>query len=369
MVREGIRCIRTSHRWRALSPVQLRSRDDFLGQVFGGLCRRLSRLLALEREEGWLKEASAACACLRPGDVDLILATAPPFGSLRLARRLARRLNRPYVLDYRDLWLGNPHAAVRSRRSARHEEQEILDAAAGVVAISPSLAESLKRQFGSGLAVSVITNGYDLDDLQDIRPKEFGHFAVVYTGGFYPPKRVITPIMETLQRLKAVSAPGTPEWAFHYYGGSADHVLENARRFDVVDKVVIHGLVPRKEALAAVAGAGVSVVITSVADEGTLADKGVITGKIFESLAFRTPVLAIAPEGSDLEEVLRTEAHGRRFHGGEIEEMTQFLLHSLNTPQQRSEKTRKYDWSMLVGELDGVLREASRSSWESKTGG
>ena len=54
------------------------------------------------------------------------------------------------------------------------------------------------------------------------------------------------------------------EWKFHYYGVHGDHVHKEAQRFGVTDKIVVHGRVPRAEALSAVRGSSVAVVITSV---------------------------------------------------------------------------------------------------------
>ena len=161
--------------------------------------------------------------------------------------------------------------------------------------------------FGVGSKLHVLSNGYDPEELADIAPYDFGHFAIVYAGNFYPPKRVISPIMAALERLLKTTDGNNREWFFHYYGRHEDHVLEEARKFGVTEKVISHGWVPQSEALAAVRGAGLTIVISSVDDQATVADKGIMTGKVYEALGLNVPVLVVAPQGSDLETLAKRQ--------------------------------------------------------------
>src|SRR5215471_7396290 len=96
---EGINIIKTGHGWRCLVPGYLVTPDSRSAWLAGGLCRRLARAYGIDSCVGWIKEAKKACWSLEAGDVDLILATGPPFSTFRLAKQLGERLNRPYVLD------------------------------------------------------------------------------------------------------------------------------------------------------------------------------------------------------------------------------------------------------------------------------
>src|SRR5262249_17727480 len=58
----GIRCIRTGHNWRNLSPSDLTCRDGRVAWIWGGICRRTARLLGVEYQIGWLNPAARACA-------------------------------------------------------------------------------------------------------------------------------------------------------------------------------------------------------------------------------------------------------------------------------------------------------------------
>jgi hypothetical protein len=218
---------------------------------------------------------------------------------------------------------------------------------------------ALDRRFALGAKLHEITNGYDPEGLASVKPHDFGHFAIVYTGVFYPPKRVISPVMAALKRLKeATHDCSDPTWYFHYYGEEEHHVREEARHFGVMDRVVLHGRVPRIEALSAVRGANVAVVITSVTDDATLSDRGIVTGKIFDTLGLGTPILLIAPPGSDAEVIAQTTGLARSFSGNNTDGIAVFLQEMLSGRGLEAKNLATYAWPQIAKRFDAVLREA-----------
>ena len=227
--REGIRRILTGHRWRCLSPYDLKCWNQGLGWVLGGACRRTANELGLDRSIGWINEAERACGFLAANQIDVILATGSPFASFKLAKRLSDRWGCPYVLDYRDVW-PNLGKSRHSERVIRTTEEALIDGSSAVVAISESL---LSGKGALKSKVHVITNGFDPEEMGQIKPYDFGHFAIVYAGSFYPPQRTITPVMEALKAVKASRIDQRIPWRFHYYGPQGDHVRAEAERFGV----------------------------------------------------------------------------------------------------------------------------------------
>lgn len=353
----GIRRILTNHEWRVLLRGYWKSP---LGALATRLCRRIASHLKVEPSHGWLKAAEVACNDLTSDEVDVILSTGPPFGAFRLAARIANRLGRPYVLDYRDPWTQSPPNIRRFRQTAIDQELELLKGSAAVTTVSKSWKTSLDKRFNVGSKVHVVYNGYDVETLSDVKPCNFGHFAIVYTGIFYPPQRVITPLMAALQHMKLKKVPqrGNSSWRFHYYGPHLSHVRQEAERFDVKDRVVLHGKVSHAEALSAVRGAGAAVTITSTVENGPLYDRGVVTGKVFESLGLGTPILLIAPRESDAREVIKGNCLANCFTGSETEAMAGFLTDLMRNSQARTCKSNgRYSWHVLSKRLDVVLRE------------
>ncbi len=201
----------------------------------------------------------------------------------------------------------------------------MLKGCAAVTIRSPSWGVVLRSSHSIGAKLHVVTNGYDPNEMATVNAYDFGHCAFVYTGIFYPPKRVISPFLAALKFFKENCSESSRTWYFHYYGPDEHHVREQAERFGLNDRIVLHGRVSQREALSAVKGASLAVVITSIEDEGTLEDKGIVTGKIFEAIGVGTPVLLIAPKGSDATTTTAATGLVKSFVGTDIHGMASFL--------------------------------------------
>lgn len=360
--REGIKRILTGHGWRCLAPNNLKCRNQDVGKLAGRICRVVVRNLGIDTHVGWINHSEQACSDLTADDVDLILATGSPFVAFSLARRLSDRLGRPYVLDYRDPWTGNPHAGRPQPKSATRREASLLEGSAAVTIVSPSWGDALSRRFAVGSKLHVVTNGYDSDEMARVKAHEFGHCAFVYTGIFYPPKRTISPFFAALKLLREFPGGKTKVWFFHYYGVNDQYVREEADRFGLSDRIVLHGRVTREQALSAVKGANLALVITSVDEEETLEDKGIVTGKIFEAIGLKTPVLLIAPLGSDAGAITASSRLVKSFRGSEIQEMASFLEGVVQGKVPESMNNESCSWAVIAKKLDNLLRECMTST-------
>ena len=353
--REGIKRVLTGYQWRCLFPDALKCWNQGIGWVIGGTCRKIARHFSVDSGIGWINAAESACEALTTNDIDVILATGPPFGAFALAGRLSQRLGCPYVLDYRDPWAVHPDSRHSALRATREVERKLIEGCSAITVVSESLLDGVCARRPK---LHVVTNGFDPEEMGEIKAHEFGHFAIVYAGNFYPPKRVITPVMQALRCLKDKDAHNSIEWRFHYYGVHGDHVREEAQRLGIEEKILIHGRVGRTEALSAVRGSSVTVVITSVLEEKADKDRGIVTGKLYESLGLRVPVLLVGPAGADVDGIIEKTGLTRQVTATNIHGMVSFLeeLMSSQVPPVRNPDI--YAWPNIIRKLDAVLRDA-----------
>jgi len=350
----GIHRILTGHDFPMLVPSDVQWRTDGIGWFIGGICRRLANYLHVEAQAGWVSSVKHACSEFKPGDFDLILATGNPFISFRAARWLGLRLMCPYVLDYRDPWTGNPHSKTRMISRHKQEESTLLHECAAATVVSPSWADLIGTTFGVQRKMHVISNGYDPDMFSDIQPHYFDHFSVVYAGTLYPPKRVLDPVFKAFGAF--IEESGCNDAKFHYYGSHIQAVQDAAERIGLTRHVVIHGQVSRKEALSAQKGAGLVIILASVDDQGTLADNGIVTGKVFDCMALGRPALVVAPQSSDLYTIVETAGGMRCFTGNNFNGMVQYFsdVASGNIAAYRNRDL--FQWQHISRKLDSLLR-------------
>ena len=181
--------------------------------------------------------------------MDLILASGSPFVAFRLAKTLSDRLGRPYVLDYRDPWTGNPHNVRPSRISTIREEASLLEGCAAVTIVSPSWGAALDRSYGVGAKLHVVTNGYDPNEMGNVQGIRLWTLCICLYREFLSAETSHYPVFGCAEAPEGEPWRTQQAWFFHYYGRDESHVREQAERFGVSDRVVLHGRVSRHEVL------------------------------------------------------------------------------------------------------------------------
>jgi len=109
----------------------------------------------------------AAAALARRYPPRLILASAPPFSLLTVARQLAQTLNLPLVLDFRDAWFTGmpwPYPHALQRRLAQRHERLCLRAARLILTATDAHRRLLADAFGQAVAAktAALRHGYQL---------------------------------------------------------------------------------------------------------------------------------------------------------------------------------------------------------------
>jgi hypothetical protein len=218
---------------------------------------------------------------------DIILASAPPFTPLLAASNLARAHAIPWVCELRDLWVDyhNYRYPRWRRRLEERLETQALASAAGFVTVSPPLAATLARRYRQPIAV--IPNGFDAADycFDDDVEVDRHVFTIVYTGTIYDGKQNIEPVFAALAELRDL--PLRVE--LRLYGRALARLLPLARRWKVDEYVIFGGQVPYREALAIQRRADLLLLLLW----NDQSQKGVYTGKLFEYLGARRPILCV----------------------------------------------------------------------------
>jgi glycosyltransferase involved in cell wall biosynthesis len=269
-----------------------------------GLAKAMARALLIpDRWIGWA--IGVGGMPVEALHADVVLSSGPPHSAHLAASRLARRLGAPHVVDLRDDWGGNPlhaHPVPWHGPMDRLLERRILRRAAHVVTIYETSARRLAlRRPELADRVSDIPNGFDPEDLEGIAPR-----------------RARAP-GSTVSFLFAGSLRGTQQAGrFFEVFGSLVREREGAARLTLLGFISptheaqareqipasaldVRPAIAHRPALEAMATADVLVVLTG----GGGAGADTITGKIFEYLALRRPVLVIGPPGPARELVQR----------------------------------------------------------------
>lgn len=319
---------------------------------------RLFRSIGIGPDEGWLLSCLKGCHRLKPGDFDLVLATGSPFSSFLTAAWVATRLRIPYVLDYRDPWSQSAFDYLAQWKWwSQPLERRVLGKAAACTIVSPSLAALQADAFPLSRSPAVVTNGYDPEAMAAIEPHRFKDFAVVYTGSFYTGQREIDPVIQAVQAADGCVSAAGPRIRLHYFGADSNYVRERAERHGALPLVQVHGRVPWTQALAAAKGAGVVAVIAGIRNRVDAAERGIVTGKLFEPLGLGVPILLVAAAGSDATAIVETAGAGRGFPASESVAMGEWLAAmAMREDRGRYTPPAEFSWPEIARRLDTLLR-------------
>jgi len=294
----------------------------------------------------WLLEYPKIEAIARKEQPDVLLSSSLPNTSHLIASWLSQNLGIPWVADFRDLWTQN-HVFRRILPLHSLEvilEKKTLKPAVTLITVSEPLKAQLENLHGK--PVYVIPNGFDPDDF----PDETACFnptwplRIVYTGLIYPKHRDPSPLFAALQTLLDKGEIQAGEMQIDFYGRRLHVIRDLLERYPSVRPLVrLKGEVPYREALLAQCSADVLLLLEWTDPKA----QGVYTGKVFEYLGARRPILSIGPAGGVIEKLLKETQAG--VHVQSAEEIVPWLLRWL-------EEKRRLGYPSFTGKTEAIQR-------------
>ena len=267
------------------------SNVKFLSKLYVKIYSLCSLIYFPDLSSGWYKSAlKAARKELKQNRYDAILSTSGPFTAHKIAEKLHLEFGLPWIADYRDLWSQRDYRsfAVSSERMwlERKYESKIIQSANVLTTVSQPLADDLENFHQK--KTEVIFNGFDPEDVNHgvkLRDK----FTITYTGAMYSKEsRDPTLLFSALSELLSDGEISESDILVDFYGPHSDWLDGEIAAFGLQNLVTQHGLVPKDEAIALQRSSQILFVLLWSAENG----EGVLTGKFFEYLGAKRPILA-----------------------------------------------------------------------------
>ena len=138
--------------------------------------------------------------------VDVIISTGPPHSTHMIAMPLAAEFNLPWLADFRDPWTNidfyKDLMLTRPADRKHHKlELEVLRNATAVTVISNSMAGDFRKILDR--TYTVITNGFDQEDVIPQAPEQDKKFSIAHIGTLVSTRNPLT-LWEALKSLLSV---------------------------------------------------------------------------------------------------------------------------------------------------------------------
>lgn len=294
------------------------------GSVAVAIAWRLSqRRPGMAINRAWIQPAlTLGSELIRRQRPDVLLATGPPFSTLKVGAVLAERFDLPLVSDFRDPWtyaymwrpISESHA-----RSERAWEHRVVARSSHVVVVTPSMAARMRDDYPPfAEKVRVITNGYDDHAIVSAAREANRKLTITHVGTIINVRQP-TALLNALNLLQDRHPEVAADLCIRFVGPSDPPLRTEiaTRKLDgLVEDLGSVSSVRSKEYMRS---ADVLLVQEFVA---TMA----IPGKIFEYLAACRPILALVKEDSDSAWLLRQTGIARIVGSDDREHIVEALV-------------------------------------------
>ena len=309
----------------------------------------------------WLPFAlPRALSLARKGDFDIVLTTSPPQSAHLVGLALARR-GLPWIAELRDGWTFEPPRAPWPTRAQRRLdaalERRVARRATAMIGVTEPIVEDLIERLG-GRAV-LITNGFDPEEVPAADGVvasllDPGRHSFVHTGRMEAARSTPAPLLEALRRLRRESPELADGLEVVFAGALSSQERELLAADDLAALVKVVGWLERPVALALQHAADSLLVVT----EGP-SRRSVATGKVFEYLAARRPILVLG-EGTEAARIVVDAGAGLATSASEpaaiAETLRRFVV---DTPRVdgRAEVLERYSYPRLAERLSALIEE------------
>ena len=237
---------------------------------------------------------------LKNNKIDIVITTGPPHSLHLIGLELQKTIPVKWIADFRDPWTDIDYfhqlpLTDKSRQKHRELEHKVVQNADQVLVVGKTMKENYK-QFNKN--IHVITNGFDgvlLGNKSELDKK----FTITHVGMMNAdrnPKTLWKVLSELVQEDKRFASV----LKIKLIGKVAREVKESIRKNQLEKYTEFIDYLPHNKVL----DYQKSAQILLLAVNNVPASKGIITGKIFEYLQAKRPILAIAPSEGDLAEII-----------------------------------------------------------------
>ncbi|OFY44622.1 MAG: hypothetical protein A2X18_03355 [Bacteroidetes bacterium GWF2_40_14] len=248
---------------------------------------------------------------LKGNPVDAIVSTGPPHSMHLIAMKVADTTGIPWLADFRDPWTRMYNFKYMNNTrlvEAIHKkmEKDVVQRADAVVVVTNVMKEEY-LELGPK-RIEVITNGFDQSDFEGVNESPEEKFTITYTGLFVRDRNP-----KELWRLLGEKVKSDPVFAqdlrIRIIGQTDETVWEDISDNGLDNNLIKMDYMPHRQVVKWQQSARVLLLAGGQEPEA----KGILTGKFFEYLAARRPIIGFGPKGGDMDIALTESEAGAMF--------------------------------------------------------
>lgn len=327
------------HRTATFEPFNLYSKligkrsipTGFSNESDPGLIQKITRFIRgnffiPDARRGWISYAvTEASKLIEKEGIDTVICTSPPHSVQLCGRILKKKFGIKWIADLRDPWTDiyyydEFYHMPFAKSADKCLEKEVLEDADAVITVS----DELKLLFAGKSSsidegkITVIHNGFDEDDFKNVSSVPEKDFIISYAGTLadsYAPEVFLSAFRRSIGNDQGIRK------VLHLIGNPSETVKKLADELGISENVRYTPTVSHDKSVSMLLGSdALLLLIPNVKN-----DKGILTGKLFEYLASRKPIIAVGPVEGDAARIIDECGAGKMFGRDDEQGITDYI--------------------------------------------
>ena len=301
---------------------------------------------------------------LKNNKVDAIVSTGPPHSMHIIAMGVKKKMNIPWIADFRDPWTNidfYDELRLSSWADKKHRklEKAVLKNADRVVCVTPNWAKDFERI--GGRKIDVITNGYDPEDFSSKVDNLSDKFSIVHVGSMNKDRNPKI-LWDVLKNCCASISSFKEKLEIKLIGQVDFSIVESIKSAGLTKNLKQISFLPHSEVTRELQRS--QILLLPINNTPNIA--GVVPGKLFEYLGARRPILCIGSLSGDAVGMLKECAlesvfdfnDNRGVHDFINSSFKQFSQGKLNFSPKNPEQ---FSRANLIGQFCELLNQVTQS--------
>ncbi len=303
---------------------------------------------------------------LKNNPVDALVSTGPPHSMHLIALGLKKKLDIPWLADFRDPWTNIDfyHDLMLSKNADKKHsklEHEVLSVADSITVISPSMANDFNRLCQRNY--SVITNGFDKSDIGQNELELDMKFSISHIGSMVKTRNPEI-LWQALHEIIIENRNFEKDLEIKLIGQVDYSVDQSMKKFKIDQFVKKTDYLPHDEVVKIQQKSQLLLLLIN----NTPNSKMVLTGKLFEYLNSGRPILCIGPKDGDAARIIKETKTGiiadfnekTKIKSEILTFYKDFLSNKIDN-KYKGKNIDKYSRKVLTGDLALLLNEITLS--------
>ncbi len=300
---------------------------------------------------------------LKNNKVEAILTSSGPEVVHIAGKKIKEKHDIPWHADMRDLWTQNYYYKQNCLRKLfdTNLEKNLLPKANAVTTVSDPLA-GIQSNFLDGKTIDVIHNGFDPAEVFVEEQKQYDKLTFIHTGLIYENYQTPEHLFKAVSELIQTKLIDENKISINFFGAINQNIVKLAQTYGLENLFAFSGKIPRQEVLIEQKKSHILLYFQWENSE----HKGIYSGKIFEYLAAKRPILVTGGKKDVVGELLDNTCAG--VHALTNEEIKQTILKYYNefihtgkvSYNAVEEEVNKYSYPAMAGKFADILDRITR---------